>query len=78
MAFTVESTDPYSTHPHLTDETHRCDDVDEAAAKFAELTGWSEDDARDALAEGDITYTDPETGVEYAARRGAVPAAVIA
>lgn len=68
--FTVESTDPYSTHPHLTDETHRCETVDDAATKFAELTDWSEDDAREALAEGDITHTDQETGREVTASRG--------
>lgn len=75
MAFTVESCDPYSTHPHLTDEAHRCATVDDAATKFAELTDWTEDDARDALAEGDIRSVDQETGREVTASRGPSSAA---
>lgn len=73
--YTVESTDPYSEHPESTDEVRRCETVDDAAAAFAELTGWTEDDARDALAEGDVTHTDQETGREVTASRGPSSAA---
>lgn len=75
MAYTVESTDPYSTHPESTDEVRRCETVDDAAAAFAELTGWTEDDARDALAEGDITHTDQESGRQTSCHRGPSSAA---
>jgi hypothetical protein len=73
--FTVESTDPYSTHPHLTDETFRFEDPDAAALKFAELAGWDEVDAINALLEGDLTHTDQETGREVTASRGPSSAA---
>jgi hypothetical protein len=77
LMFIVESTDPYSAHPHLTDQRHECANVDEAADRFAELTDWSEDDAREALAEGNLKHVDQETGREVTATRVASPAALL-
>lgn len=75
--YTVESTDPYSAHPHLTDECHRCATVEEAGMRFAELSGWDETDAINALIEDDLTHTDEETGREVTASRVAVNAGVV-
>jgi hypothetical protein len=72
--FLVTVHDPYSEHPHLSDEEFRCDTEAAAVGRYVEHSGEDERDSLAALIEGeDLEWTDPETGVEVTAHRVGEP-----
>ncbi len=68
-AYVVEKVDPYSVHPHLTDEEHNCPDAIAAAIHWEDLTGLDAIEAAVLLDAGEtLRHVDEETGVEVTAR----------
>jgi hypothetical protein len=72
MTYVVEKSDPHAVYPHLTDESWITGSVSEAASRFDSVASpqnfpWG-DIVSTLLYEGEVSHTDPETGVEVTAR----------